>query len=77
MVVESLGFGFTPVLIRDLRVVDIRYHAIYSLPSDVSSGYLIIIPGHRPDVVRGYVEPDSLRNRLARYRQLAGPLAVR
>lgn len=77
MAAESLGFDFLPVLIGMLQVVDSRYHAIYSLPSDVTSGYLIIIPGHRPDIVRGYVEPDSLRRRIARYRQLAGPLVVK
>jgi hypothetical protein len=76
MVAESLGFTLRPVLIGQLRVVDSRYHAIYSLPSDVLGGYFIIIPGHRPDVVRGFVAPDSLRKRLARYRQLAGPLVT-
>ncbi|HET9708979.1 MAG TPA: hypothetical protein VFP39_11820 [Gemmatimonadales bacterium] len=77
MVAESLGFTMLPVLIGDLRVVDSRYHAIYSLPSDILGGYFIIIPGHRPDVVREFVEPDSLRKRLTRYRALAGPLGVR
>jgi hypothetical protein len=77
MVAESLGFTMLPVSIGELRVVDSRYHAIYSLPSDVLGGYLIIIPGHRPDVVRGFVEADSLRKRLTRYRQLAGPLVTR
>lgn len=76
-VAESLGFAFLPVLTNDLRVTDSRYHAVYSLPSDVRMGYLIIIPGHRPDLVRGFVEPDSLRRRLTRYRQLAGPLVAR
>ena len=77
MVAESLGFTMLPVLIGELRVVDSRYHAIYSLPSDVLGGYFIIIPGHRPDVVRGFVEPDSLRKRLTRYRVLSGALGVR
>lgn len=77
MVAESLGFTMLPVMIGELRVVDSRYHAIYSLPRDVLGGYFIIIPGHRPDVVRGFVEPDSLRKRLTRYRALAGPLGVR
>jgi hypothetical protein len=76
MVAESLGFTFMPVLSGGLRVVDSRYHAIYSLPSDVLGGYFILIPGRRPDVVRGFVEPDSLRKRLARYRQLTGPLVI-
>lgn len=76
MVAESLGFTLIPVSIGQLHVVDSRYHAIYSLPSDVLGGYFIIIPGHRPDVVRGFVAPDSLRRRLARYRQLAGPLVA-
>jgi hypothetical protein len=77
VVAGSLGFTMQPVLIGQLRVVDSRYHAIYSLPSDVLGGYFIIIPGHRPDVVRGFVEPDSLRKRLTRYRALSGPLGVR
>lgn len=76
-VAESLGFTFLPVLTNDLKVTDSRYHAVYSLPSDVRTGYLIIIPGHRPDLVRGFVEPDSLRRRLTHYRQLAGPLVAR
>jgi hypothetical protein len=77
MAAESLGFTLRPVLIGELRVVDSRYHAIYSVPSDVVGGYFIIIPGHRPDIVRGFVEPDSLRRRLARYRALTGSLGVR
>ncbi len=77
LVAEDLGFTMLPVLIGQLRVVDSRYHAIYSLPSDVLGGYFIIIPGHRPDVVRGFVEPDSLRKRLTRYRALSGPLGLR
>jgi hypothetical protein len=77
MVAESLGFTMVPVLIGQLRVVDSRYHAIYSLPSDVLGGYFIIIPGHRPDLVRGFVESDSLRKRLTRYRALSGPLGER
>ena len=77
MVAESLGFTMLPVLIGELRVVDSRYHAIYSLPSDILGGYFILIPGHHPDVVRGFVESDSLRKRLTRYRALAGPLGVR
>lgn len=76
MAAASLGFTFTTVLIGQQQLVDIRYHAVYYLPSDVRSGYFIIIPGHRPDVVRGFVELDSLRKRLARYRQLAGPLVT-
>lgn len=52
-VAESLGFAFLPVLTNDLRVTDSRYHAVYSLPSDVRTGYLIIIPGHRPDLAAG------------------------
>lgn len=77
MVAESLGFTFTTVLIGQRQLVDIRYHAVYYLPSDVRSGFFIIIPGHRPDIVRGFVEPDSLRKRLTRYRALSGPLGVR
>ncbi len=77
MVAESFGFTMRPVLIGALRVVDSRYHAIYTLPSDVLGGFFIIIPGRRPDLVRGFVEPDSLRKRLQRYRQLAGPLVIR
>jgi len=76
-VAGSLGFTFKAVSSEHLQVVDSRYHAVYSLPSDVASGYLIIIPGRRPDLVRGYVEPDSLRRRIVRYRQLAGPLVSR
>jgi len=71
---ESLGFDFQPVLTRELQIVDSRYQAVYTLPSDVDSGYLIITPGHRPDVVRGFVEPDSLRRRIARYARLSGPI---
>ena len=77
MVAESLGFKMLPVLIGELRVVDSRYHAIYSLPSDVLGGFFIIIPGRRPDVVRGFVEPDSLRKRLTRYRAITGSLGLR
>jgi hypothetical protein len=65
------------VLTNDLRVTDTRYQAVYSLPSDVRTGYFVIIPGHRPDLARGFVEPDSLRRRLTRYRHLAGPLVAR
>lgn len=74
---NSLGFDFDLALVKDLTVVDRRYGAIYTLPSDVRGGYFIIIPGGRPDIVRGFVTADSLKKRLARYRQFAGPLVTR
>jgi hypothetical protein len=73
-VAESLGFSFGVRAVTHLAVADSRYAAVYYLPSDVSRGYLIIIPGHRPDVVRGYVAADSLRRRIIHYRQLVRPL---
>jgi hypothetical protein len=75
-VAESLGFGFSAVSIAGLRVVDTRYQAVYSVPEDVRDGYMIIAPGRRPDLVRGYVEADSLRRRIASYLRLTGPLAT-
>lgn len=74
---DSLGFDFDLVLVNHLTVVDRRYNAVYTLPSDVRSGYFIIVPGHRPDVIREYVAPDSLRHRLERYRRFAGPLVAK
>jgi hypothetical protein len=75
-VAESLGFGFSVVSIAGLRVVDARYQAVYSLPEDVRDGYFIIVPGHRPDLVRGHVAADSLRRRISHYLGLTGPLAT-
>lgn len=75
-VAESLGFGFGVVSTTDLRVVDARYEAVYSLPEDVRDGYFIIVPGRRPDLVRGYVGPDSLRQRIASYLRHTVPLAT-
>jgi hypothetical protein len=73
-VTESLGFSFGVKAAAHFAVADSRYAAVYYLPTDVSRGYLIIIPGHRPDIVRGYVAADSLRQRIMRYRQLIRPL---
>jgi hypothetical protein len=76
-VAESLGFGFAVKLTAHLSVVDSHNAAVYYLPSDVSRGYLIIIPGQRPDIVRGHVAADSLRQRIKHYRQLIRPLKPR
>lgn len=76
-VAESLGFNFDMAFAQDLRIVDRRYHAVYSIPSTLRQGYVIIVPGHRPDLLWSWVEPDSLRRRLMRYRLFAGPLVAR
>ena len=76
-VAESLGFGFAVKATAHLSVVDSHNAAVYYLPSDVSRGYLLIIPGQRPDLVRGYVAADSLRQRITHYRQLIRPLKPR
>jgi hypothetical protein len=74
LVAESLGFGFEVKPAAHFAVADSRYAAVYYLPSDVVRGYLIIIPGHRPDIVRDLVAADSLRQRIIHYRQLIRPL---
>jgi hypothetical protein len=69
---ESLGFGFVVRGIAHFSMVDSRYSAVYFVPSDVSRGYLIVVPGYRPDIVRGYVALDSLRQRIMHYRESVG-----
>lgn len=71
-VAESLGFGFAVKGAAHFSIVDSRYQAIYYVPANVSRGYLIVIPGHRPDMVRGVVAADSLRHRIEHYRVSAG-----
>src|SRR5512135_609402 len=66
---ESLGFGFAVKGVAHFSIVDTRHAAVYYVPTDVSRGYLIIIPGHRPDIVRGVVTADSLRQRIKHYRE--------
>lgn len=72
-VAESLGFAFTVSRARRLSLVDPRNAALYYLPSDVQRGYLIVAPGLRPDLVRGYVAADSLRQRIVSYRRHIRP----
>jgi hypothetical protein len=67
-VAESLGFSFAVRDIAHFSMIDSRYAAVYYVPKDVSRGYIIVIPGHRPDIVRGYVAADSLRQRITHYR---------
>jgi hypothetical protein len=69
---ESLGFGFAVKGVAHFSIVDPRHGAVYYVPTDVSRGYLIVIPGHRPDIVRGVVTADSLRHRIKHYRESAG-----
>jgi hypothetical protein len=71
-VAESLGFSFVVKNAAHFSIVDSRYAAVYYVPTDISRGYLIVIPGHRPDIVSGFVAADSLRQRIKHYQQSAG-----
>jgi hypothetical protein len=76
-VADSFGFDFDVARLDHLQIMDRRYYALYTVPRDVRAGYFIIVPGHRPVILWSWVEPDSLGQRLARYRRLAGPLVAR
>jgi len=67
---EGLGFTFvrrTPPL---REVVDQGHAAIYYVPRDLEIGYFVVVPGRRPDVVRGLVSADTLRTRILAYLRL-------
>ena len=73
-VAESLGFAIQvfPAPIR--QVVDQPHHAVYYVPRDLATGYVIILPGRRPVTVIGLIGPDSLRVRVMEYQRLMRPL---
>ncbi len=49
------------------QIVDQAHHAVHYVSSDLVLGYIIIVPGRRPVVVHGPMNPDSLRSRVLAY----------
>ena len=64
---DSLGFTIIARRPPLSQLLDQRHSAVYYVPRDLKTGYLIIVPGRRPDVVWGLVSPDSLRTRIKEY----------
>lgn len=50
--------------------IDQAHAAVYYVPGDLPAGYLILVPGRRPDVVWGLVGSDSLHMRISAYLRL-------
>ena len=74
-VAESLGFTVIAHRPPLDQVADQRHSAVYYVPRDLKAGYVIIVPGRRPDIVWGLVTPDSLRTRIRGYLTLNRDLA--
>ena len=72
--VDSLGFLVQVFATPIRQVVDQAHHAVYYVPRDLTTGYVIITPGRRPVTVTGLIGPDSLRARVLTYLRLTRPL---
>ena len=79
LAVERLGYEFVVKAVRwrrstsrvtlsfdGFRVVDPR-GGVYLVPSDLTAGYLVIAPGRRPRLVRGYVTTERLMREILDY----------
>ena len=73
-VVEGLGFALQVFAAPIRQVVDEPHHAVYYVPRDLMTGYVIILPARRPVTVYGLIGPDSLRARVLAYQRLMRPL---
>jgi|SRR2546421_4330245 len=67
-IVKSLGFALQVFTRRPVKqVVDQAHHAVHFVSTDLTLGYVIIVPGRRPVAMYGPVSPDSLRSRVLAY----------
>lgn len=74
-VADSLGFTLITRMPPLDQVADQRHAAFYYVPTSLKAGYVIIVPGRRPDVVWSLVPADSLRTRIRAYLILNRDLA--
>jgi hypothetical protein len=72
--VDNLGFTLQVFATPIRQVVDQPHHAVYYVPPDLATGFVIITPGRRPVTVYGLISPDSLRARVLEYSRLTRPL---
>jgi len=74
-VVERLGFtlqlapGLPPV------VIDKRFNTLHFTPMDVHSGFVLVVPGARSQLIRSLVAPDSLEREIRAYLAAARPFS--
>jgi hypothetical protein len=74
-VVQRLGFtlqlapGLPPV------VIDKRFNTLHFTPLDVHSGFVLVVPGARSQLVRSLVAPDSLEREIRAYLAAARPFS--